>query len=128
MYFGYIARMTRAGTIQALDADYTRTAVMKGLGRRKVMRRHVARNALQPTVSVIGVQIGYLFAGLIALERIFNYPGLGNLIYQASTKKDFPLLSAAVIVVGIIYMLCTLAADLVIAWMNPRARMAASRA
>ena len=124
VYFGYIARMTRAGTIQALDADYTRTAVMKGLGRRSVMRRHVMRNALQPTVSVIGIQIGYLFAGLIALERIFNYPGLGNLIYNASSKKDFPLLSAAVIVVGIIYMLCTLAADLTIAWMNPRARMA----
>ena len=70
---------------------------------------------------MIGVQIGYLFAGLIALERIFNYPGLGNLIYNASSKKDFPLLSAAVIVVGIIYMLCTLAADLTIAWMNPRA-------
>ena len=128
VYFGYLARMTRAGTIQALDADYTRTAVMKGLGRRKVMRGHVARNALQPTVSVIGVQIGYLFAGLIAIELIFNYPGLGNLIYNASASKDFPLLSAAVILVGIIYMLCTLAADLVIAWMNPRARMAASRA
>ena len=124
VYFGYIARMTRAGTIQALDADYTRTAVMKGLGRRSTMRRHVARNALQPTVSVIGIQIGYMFAGLVALERIFNYPGLGNLIYQASSKKDFPLLSAAVIVVGIIYMLTTLAADLTIAWMNPRARMA----
>ena len=90
------------------------------------MRRHVTRNALQPTVSVIGVQIGYMFAGLIALELIFNYPGLGNLIYNAASKKDFPLLSAAVIVVGIIYMLCTLAADLIIAWMNPRARMAAT--
>ena len=126
VYFGYIARMTRAGTIQALDADYTRTAVMKGLSRRQVVRGHVLRNALQPTVSVIGIQIGYMFAGLIALERIFNYPGLGNLIYQASSRKDFPLLSAAVIVVGIIYMLTTLAADLTIAWMNPRARMAAS--
>ena len=104
VYFGYIARMTRAGTIQALDADYTRTAVMKGLGRRSMMRRHVTRNALQPTVSVIGIQIGYMFAGLVALERIFNYPGLGNLIYQAASKKDFPLLSAAVILVGIIYM------------------------
>ena len=74
VYFGYIARMTRAGTIQALDADYTRTAVMKGLGRRQVMRRHVARNALQPTVSVIGVQIGYLFAGLIADRADLQLP------------------------------------------------------
>ena len=82
VYFGYIARMTRAGTIQALDADYTRTAVMKGLDARPVMRRHVMRNALQPTVSVIGVQIGYLFGSLVALELIFNYPGLGSLILR----------------------------------------------
>jgi len=127
VYFGYIARMTRAGTINALDADYTRTAVMKGLPNRRVMGRHVMRNALQPTVSVIGTQIGYLFSGLIGLELIFNYPGLGRLIYNAATSKDFPLLSAGVILVGIIYMICTLAADLVIAWMNPRARLEPGR-
>jgi peptide/nickel transport system permease protein len=126
VYFGYIARMTRAGTIQALDADYTRTAVMKGLDNRKVMRRHVMRNALQPTVAVIGVQIGYLFGGLVALERVFNYPGLGSLIFIAASRKDIPMLTAAVILVGIIYMICTLVADLVIAWMNPRARLEAT--
>ena len=128
VYFGYIARMTRAGTIQALDADYTRTAVMKGLGNQKVLRGHVMRNALQPTVSVIGTAVGYLFGGLVALELIFNYPGLGSLIYTATTNKDIPLLSAAVILVGIIYMICTLVADLIIAWMNPRARLEAGRA
>jgi len=127
VYFGYIARITRAGTISALDADYTRTAVMKGLTRRRVMTRHVMRNALQPTVAVIGTQIGYLFSGLIALELIFNYPGLGSLIVNAASDKDFPLLSAGVILVGIIYMLTTLTADLVIAWMNPRARLVDER-
>jgi peptide/nickel transport system permease protein len=126
VYFGYIARMTRAGTIQSLDADYTRTAVMKGLGRTRVTRNHVMRNALQPTVSVIGVQIGYIFSSLIALEVIFNYPGLGSLIKSAASAKDFPLLTAAVILVGVIYMVCTLLADLVIAWMNPRARLEVS--
>ncbi len=128
VYFGYIARMTRAGTMQALDADYTRTAVMKGLPRGRVTRRHLTRNALQPTVSVIGVQIGYIFSSLIALELIFNYPGLGSLIRNAALNKDFPLLTAGVILVGVIYMLCTLAADLVIAWMNPRARLGVSDA
>ncbi|CAN5803155.1 ABC transporter permease [soil metagenome] len=126
VYFGYIARMTRAGTITALDADYTRTAVMKGLPSSSVTRRHVMRNALQPTVSVVGTQVGYLFSGLIGLELIFNYPGLGRLILNAARSKDFPLLSAGVILVGIIYMICTLAADLVIAWMNPRARLTSS--
>jgi peptide/nickel transport system permease protein len=124
VYFGYIARITRAGAIQAFDADYTRTAVMKGLDNRRVLTRHVMRNALQPTVAVIGTQIGYLFSGLIGLELIFNYPGLGSLIVNAASDKDFPLLSAGVILVGIIYMTCTLLADLVIAWMNPRARIA----
>lgn len=123
VYFGYIARITRAGVIQALDADYTRTAVMKGLDGRRVLTRHVMRNALQPTVAVIGTQIGYLFSGLIGLELIFNYPGLGSLIVNAAKSKDFPLLQAGVILVGIIYMICTLLADLVIAWMNPRARL-----
>jgi peptide/nickel transport system permease protein len=123
VYFGYIARMTRAGTIQALDADYTRTAVMKGLGRSRVTRNHVMRNALQPTVSVIGVQIGYILSSLIALELIFNYPGLGSLLKAAASAKDFPVLTAGVILVGVIYMVCTLLADLVIAWMNPRARL-----
>jgi peptide/nickel transport system permease protein len=127
VYFGYIARMTRAGTIQALDADYTRTAVMKGLSPRRVSRAHVMRNALQPTVSVIGVQIGYIFSSLIALELIFNYPGLGTLIRDAAGAKDFPVLVASVILVGIIYMVCTLLADLVIAWMNPRARLEVGR-
>lgn len=126
VYFGYIARMTRAGTIAALDADYTRTAVMKGLSSGRVTRRHVMRNALQPTVSVVGTQVGYLFSGLIGLELIFNYPGLGRLILNAAKSKDFPLLSASVILVGIIYMVCTLIADMVIAWMNPRARLTAS--
>jgi peptide/nickel transport system permease protein len=123
VYFGYIARITRAGAIQALDADYTRTAVMKGLDNRRVMTRHVLRNALLPTVAVVGTQIGYLFSGLIGLELIFAYPGLGSLIVNAAGDKDYPLLTAGVLLVGIIYMACTLLADLVIAWMNPRARL-----
>ncbi|MEO8437763.1 MAG: ABC transporter permease, partial [Chloroflexota bacterium] len=77
VYFGYIARMTRAGTIEVLQSDYTRTALMKGLTTAQTMRRHVLRNALVPTVAVIAVQIGYLFGGIIAVEKIFNYNGMG---------------------------------------------------
>ena len=105
VYFGYIARITRAGTITALDADYTRTAFMKGLPTRAVMSRHVMRNGLQPTVAVTGTQIGYLFGGLVGLELVFNYPGLGRLILRAATTPDFPLLQAGVIMVAIIFML-----------------------
>lgn len=123
VYFGYIARITRAGTITALDADYTRTAFMKGLSTRAVVRKHVLRNSLQPTVAVTGTQIGYLFGGLVGLEVVFNYPGLGLLILNAATAPDFPLLQAGVMTVAVIFMLCTLGADILIAYMNPRARM-----
>jgi peptide/nickel transport system permease protein len=123
VYFGYIARITRAGTIAALEADYTRTAFMKGLTTSQVLRRHVLRNSLQPTVAVTGTQIGYLFGGLVGLEIVFNYPGLGRLIFKAATTPDFPLLQAGVITVAVIFMATTLAADLIIAWMNPRARL-----
>jgi peptide/nickel transport system permease protein len=122
VYFGYIARMTRAGTIEVLESDYTRTATMKGLTTSQTMRRHVLRNALVPTVAVIGVQIGYLFGGIIGVEKIFNYNGMGQLMLFAAQRKDIPLLTAGVLVIGIVYMLATLAADLIIAWMNPRAR------
>ena len=123
VYFGYIARITRAGTIVALDSDYTRTAFMKGLTTTQVIRRHVLRNSLQPTVAVTGTQIGYLFGGLVGLEIVFNYPGLGRLIFKAATTPDFPLLQAGVLTVAVIFMFTTLVADLIIAWMNPRARL-----
>jgi len=123
VYFGYIARMTRAGTIEVLESDYIRTATMKGLTTSQTIRRHVLRNALVPTVAVIGVQIGYLFGGIIGVEKIFNYNGMGQLMLMAAQRKDIPMLTAGVIVIGIVYMLATLTADLIIAWMNPRARL-----
>ncbi|MEJ7697847.1 MAG: ABC transporter permease [Candidatus Limnocylindrales bacterium] len=127
VYFGYIARMTRAGTVEVLESDYIRTATMKGLTTGQTMRRHVLRNALVPTVAVIGVQIGYLFGGIIGVERIFNYNGMGQVMLFAAQRKDIPVLQAGAIVVGIVYMLATLTSDLIIAWMNPRARLATGR-
>ena len=122
VYFGYIARITRAGVIQALESDYVRTAFMRGLSTREVFRKHVLRNALQPTVAVVGTQLGYMFGGMVGLEIVFDYPGLGNMIFKAIDKADYPVLRAGVLVVAIVYMSATLAADLVIAWMNPRVR------
>ena len=127
VYFGYIARMTRAGTIEVLQSDYTRTATMKGLSPNQVMRRHVLRNALIPTVAVIAVQIGYLFGGIIAVEKIFNYNGMGQTMLFAAQQKDIPMLTAGAIIIGIVYMLATLAADMTMAWMNPRIRLDAER-
>jgi peptide/nickel transport system permease protein len=122
--FGYIARMARAGTIEALDADFTRTATLKGLPRRAVMRRHVLRNSLLPTIAVIATQTGYLIGGLVVIELIFAYQGIGQVIFRAAQQKDFPLLQSAVLVVGIVYLLATLLADIIYSLLNPRIRLA----
>ena len=108
---------------QPSPADYTRTATLKGLGGGQVMRRHVLRNAMAPTITVISVQIGYLFGGIIGVEKVFNYPGLGTMMLNAVGKKDIPVLQTAVLMVGIIYMVSTLLADLLIAMLNPRVRL-----
>jgi peptide/nickel transport system permease protein len=123
--FGYIARITRAGTIEALDADYTRTAVLKGLPRRTVIRRHVLRNSLLPTIAVVATQTGFMIGGLVVIETLFNYPGMGRLIFTAANQKDFPLLESAVLIVGIVYLVATLVADVAYSILNPRIRYAA---
>ncbi len=120
--FGYIARMARAGTIEALSSDYTRTAVLKGLRRTAVIRRHVLRNSLLPTITVIATQTGYLIGGLVVVESLFNYQGIGNLIYKAAQSKDFPMLEAGVLTIGVVYVLATLIADLLLMRLNPRLR------
>jgi peptide/nickel transport system permease protein len=121
--FGYIARITRASMIEALDSDYTRTAYLKGLPSSVVVRRHVLRNALLPTIAVVAVQIGYLVGGLVAVEVLFNYQGIGLLIYESAREKDLPLLTAGVLVVGVVYLLVTLIADILYAALNPRIRL-----
>ncbi len=123
VYFGYIARMARAGVVTSLEADYTRTATMKGLSRGVVIRRHVLRNALLPTISVVATQTGYLFGGLLAVELIFNYNGIGKLLVTAARDKDLPVLSAGVLVIGIVYMVAMLLADILISILNPRVRL-----
>ena len=120
--FGYIARMARAGMIEALDAEYTRTAVLKGLSYTQVIWRHVLRNALLPTISVIATQTVYLIGGLVVIEILFQYQGIGSLIYTAANKKDFPMLQAGVMTVGALFALTTLLADLLYARLNPRIR------
>jgi peptide/nickel transport system permease protein len=120
--FGYIARMARAGTIEALESDYVRTATLKGLTRTVVIYRHVLRNSLLPTITVIATQTGYLIGGLVVVERLFNYQGIGNLIYHAANAKDFPILEAAVLTIGVVYMVATVGADLLTTVLNPRQR------
>lgn len=120
--FGYIARVARAGTIEVLATDYMRTAVVKGLKRWTILRRHVLRNALLPTITVAATQVGYMVGGLVVIERLFNYQGLGLLIFNAGQRKDFAVLQASVLLTGVIYLVVTLGSDLMHAFLNPRVR------
>jgi len=120
---GYIARMARVGTVQVLGMPYIRTAVLKGLPRRRVIFGHVLRNAMVPTVTVIGSQVGWLIGGLVVIEFLFVYPGIGQLMLLSAQQKDVPTLEASVLMVAVIYMAANLIADIVVALLNPRIRM-----
>jgi len=124
LIFGYISRIARAGTIEALESNYNRTAVLKGLPPSRILARHILRNSLLPTIAVTAVQAGYLVGGLVVVETLFNYPGIGNLIYTSATQHDQPVLQASVFLVALIYTVGNLVADLLTAWLNPRVRLA----
>jgi peptide/nickel transport system permease protein len=122
--FGYISRMARSGTVDALQANYTRTAILKGLPRRYVVWRHVVRNSLLPTITVVSVQVGYLVGGLVVVETLFSYPGIGQLTLESATGHDLPTLEACVLMIAIIYCVANLLADLTYGFLNPRVRLA----
>lgn len=122
VFFGYVARIARSGAVEALDADYTRTAILKGLPWRIVLWRHVLRNALLPTVAVSASLVGYLTGGLVVVETLFHYRGIGSLIYTAAKAKDFPMLMAGVLTVGLVFTVATIVGDLLATALNPRLR------
>lgn len=119
----YIARLTRAGVIEELKKDYVRTATLKGLGNRRVMVKHVLRNALLPTITVTAISFGWLISGLIVIENVFNYPGLGRILVFAIDRRDIPLLQAVSMVTVLAFASANLLADLLSAALNPRIRL-----
>lgn len=120
--FGYIARIARAGVIEALESDYMRTAVLKGLSRRAAVTKHVLRNALLPTIAVIASQVPYLIGGLIAVEIVFNYPGFGTILKGAVDARDYSVLQSGVIISSLVIVGFQLIADILFAVLNPRIR------
>jgi peptide/nickel transport system permease protein len=108
--FGYVARI----------------AFLKGLPRKTVIRRHVLRNAILPTIAVIATQVGYLLGGLVAIELLFNYRGIGLTTLEAAKLKDYTVLAAGVLLIGFTFVVVTLVADVISALLNPRIRFEAS--
>ena len=119
----YISRLTRAGVIEELKRDYVRTAVFKGIPYRDVILRHVLRNALLPTITVIALSITWLISGLVVIEFVFGFPGLGSLLITAIERRDL-LLAQSIVMVTVGVILCAnLAADMVYAFLNPRIKL-----
>ncbi|GGG39876.1 ABC transporter permease [Chelatococcus composti] len=117
-------RLIRAGMIEVLSADYIRTARAKGLPTRTVIFKHALRNAVVPVVALTAVQLGFLLGGSVVIETIFALDGLGYLAYQSITYKDFPVMQVIVLLLSVLYVLLTLAADIANAWLDPRIRVA----
>jgi peptide/nickel transport system permease protein len=118
----HVSRLTRSSMLEALRSTYVLAARAKGLPERLVLRRHALRNALLPTITVLAVDVGILIGGIVVVETVFAYPGLGRLLIFAIEHRDLPLLQAGMLVVTTVYALANLIADLLYAWVNPRIR------
>ena len=119
-----VMRLTRAGVLEVLSSDYIRTARAKGLRPMTVLFKHALRNAIIPVVALTAVQFGFMLGGSIVIETIFQINGLGYLAWESIQRKDLPTMQAIVLVLSVIYVGLTLAADLLNAFLDPRLRVA----
>jgi oligopeptide transport system permease protein len=120
----YIMRLTRTSIVENVHADYVRTAIAKGLPRRRVVTVHLLRNSMIPVVTYLGADLGALMAGAIVTERIFNIHGVGGTLFQAITRGEAPTVVSFVVILVIVYLLANLVVDLLYAVLDPRIRYA----
>ena len=118
----HIARLTRSSMIETLQSQYVTAARAKGLPESVVIRRHALRNALVPTITVLAIDVGLLMGGIVVVETVFSYPGLGRMLIFAIEQKDIPVVQAGILTITAVYALANLAADLAYAFFNPRIR------
>jgi peptide/nickel transport system permease protein len=119
----YIGRLTRIGVIGEMRRNYVRTATLKGLPYWQVIFKHVLRNALLPTITVIAISLGWLIGGLVVIENVFSYPGLGRLLVYAIGNRDLPLIQAVTMISVTAFASANLLADVVYSYLNPRIRL-----
>jgi peptide/nickel transport system permease protein len=117
-----LTRMVRTAMLEELGQDYIRTARAKGLSESAVVWRHALPNALVPIITIVGLQFGALLAGAIVTEKIFSWPGLGRLVVDAISNRDYALVQGCLLCIGLTYVLVNLLTDVVYRWVNPRMR------
>jgi len=118
----HVSRLTRSSMIETMQSQYVTAARAKGLPESVVIRRHALRNALVPTITVLAIDVGLLMGGIVVVETVFSYPGLGRLLIFAIEQKDIPMVQAGILTVTAVYAIANLAADLLYAFFNPRIR------
>lgn len=121
-HLAHVSRLTRSSMIEVMQSPYVNAARAKGLPERVVVFHHALRNALLPTITVLALDFGRLMGGIVVVETVFAYPGLGRLVVFSIQNRDLPTLQAAILVVAAIYALANLCADLAYAWLNPKIR------
>jgi peptide/nickel transport system permease protein len=121
---GYVLRMTRASVVEVMNSGYVRTATLKGLSHRQIVTRHVLRNAMMAPITVIMLHVNWFIGGLVVIESVFGYPGLGNLILNASLYKDVYTIEAAAMLLVLLAVGTQLIADVIYSLINPRIRYA----
>ena len=117
-----IARYTRGCMVEVIRSDYVRTARAKGLAERKVIVKHVLKNALIPVITVVGASLGALLGGAVVTETVFTIPGMGRLVVQSISRRDFPVIQGAVMVIAAIYVIVNLLVDILYVYVDPRVR------
>src|SRR5271154_6781294 len=122
----HVARLTRSSMVEALESMYVKVARARGLPERMIIFRHALPNALIPSITVLAQDFGFLIGGIVAVETVFAYPGLGRMLVEALQRQDLPLMQAAILVLTGVYCLANLAADLLYAVVNPRIRYGSS--
>lgn len=117
-----IAKMTRSNVVDVMNADYIKTFRSRGIPKSAIIRKHLFRNVLSPIVSVTGLQVGMLFTGALFVETVFNWPGVGTLLYNAITAQDTPIIQGGILFVSVIFVVVNLITDIIIDLLNPRLR------
>ena len=121
-YVAVTTRLTRSGMLEVLGQDFIRTARAKGLAERVTVLRHGLRNALIPITTVLGLQIGELLAGAVVTETVFAWPGVGTLVLDAITRRDYPVVQATIVLIALVYAVVNLGIDLLYGVLDPRVR------
>lgn len=118
----YVLRMTRTNMLEVMKKDYVRTAHLKGLKKTKIIFKHILRNALIPTITLLGINLAWMIGGIVITEEVFDYPGLGRLTVFAINNRDIPLIQATVLTLSLFYMLGSFISDIFYLILNPKLR------